>query len=96
MPPAATSRSILSCSRVYPVTWYPALTRFSDMGEPMMPRPIQATLGRLLLMRVPSGKRVCVEGAGLSGRGRASAGSQSNASALGRSPGLYSRPTQPS
>src|SRR6478735_9879349 len=30
------------------------------MGEPMMPRPIQATVGRLLLMRVPAVERVYV------------------------------------
>lgn len=61
VPPAAARRSSLSCSSVKPVTSYPALTRFSDMGEPMMPRPIHAIEGRVgweesagvLLIRVP-------------------------------------------
>ncbi|CAM5245077.1 hypothetical protein SCALM49S_02125 [Streptomyces californicus] len=76
-----------------------------------MPRPIHATLGRLLLMRVPSWKTCVREGAGRAPgcapararpRGRrpvsgplGRSGSQSKASALGRSPGLYSRPTRP-
>lgn len=52
VPPAAASRSSLSCSRVNPVTSYPALIRFSDIGEPMIPSPIHATFGSVL-MRVP-------------------------------------------
>lgn len=83
VPPAAARRSSLSCSRVWPVTEYPALMRFSDIGEPMMPRPIHATVGSgVVMMSSPDYL--------------SASASQSKDAALPCGPGLYSRPTQPS
>ncbi|CAM5546583.1 hypothetical protein SVIOM342S_05788 [Streptomyces violaceorubidus] len=61
-----------------------------------MPRPTQATLGSVLMMG--ASLKICEEflRGGAQRAARASAGSQEKDWPLGSSPGLYSRPTQPS
>ena len=48
-PPAATTVSIEAWERSKPVTWWPALTRLTAMGLPMMPRPTKAILREALI-----------------------------------------------